>query len=126
MVSTALQVDRKRSLTSNLSYALNQFNQKGFLSSNGGSNRKIIVIVSDGKWREFDGIKTEVTLLQQSRIEVVGVVAGQDCSYDNFVRVLFDPSHVYYVAENDFTSLESFAGMTSYYECDDHIFIKQQ
>ncbi|XP_063406480.1 von Willebrand factor A domain-containing protein 2-like [Mytilus trossulus] len=128
MVATALQVDRKRSLTSNLSYALNQLNQKGFLSSNGGrsSKRKIIVIVSDGKWQNFDGIKREVTLLQQSRIEVVGIVAGQDCSYDNFVSVLFDPSQVYYVAANDFTSLESLAGMTSYYECDDDIFIKRQ
>ncbi|XP_071141247.1 uncharacterized protein [Mytilus edulis] len=128
MVAAALQVDRKRNLTSNLSFALNQLRQKGFISINGGrgSNRKIIVIVSDGKWLDFANIKREVTLLQQSHIEVVGVVAGQDCSYDNFVSVLFDPSHVYYVAENDFTSLESFAGMTSYYKCDNDIFIKRQ
>ncbi|XP_071143048.1 cartilage matrix protein-like isoform X2 [Mytilus edulis] len=128
MVAAALQVDRKRNLTSNLSFALNQLRQKGFISSNGGrgSNRKIIVIVSDGKWLDIANIKREVTLLQQSHIEVVGVVAGQDCSYDNFVSVLFDPSHVYYMAENDFTSLESFAGMTSYYKCDNDIFIKRQ
>ncbi|XP_063406481.1 von Willebrand factor A domain-containing protein 2-like [Mytilus trossulus] len=128
MVATALQVDRKRSLTSNLSYALNQLRQKGFVSSHGGrsSNRKIIVIVSDGNWRVLANVKREVTLLQQSHIEVVGVVAGHDCSYDNFVSVLFDPSQVYYVAENDFTSLESFAGMTSYYKCDNDIFIKRQ
>ncbi|VDI23766.1 Hypothetical predicted protein [Mytilus galloprovincialis] len=43
MVAAALQVDRKGNLTSNLSFALNQLRQKGFLSSNGGrgSNRKI-------------------------------------------------------------------------------------
>ncbi|CAC5383711.1 unnamed protein product [Mytilus coruscus] len=128
MVATAMQVDRKRSLSSNLSYALNQLHQNGFLFSNGArsSNKKVIVIVSNGKWQDFDIIKREVNLLQQSHIGVVGVVAGQDCVYDNFVSVLFDPSEVYYVAENDYSSLESLAGMTSYYECDDDIFIKRQ
>ncbi|XP_071171866.1 uncharacterized protein [Mytilus edulis] len=122
-IAAALQINVDNHIsTSNTSHAL----QHVRLNKQFTAYRKIVVIISNGKWTEMDKIKNEVLYSKQDGLEVVGVIAGEDSVMENYQAVLNDPSQVFYTEDDNFKALESLAAMTKYYSCDDNIFSIRQ
>ncbi|XP_052098934.1 uncharacterized protein LOC127733658 [Mytilus californianus] len=123
LIAAALQVRvDKLNTTSNLIHALNHIREGNLFKS----SRKLIVLFSNAKWNNLDEIDMEVKLLKQQDIHTFGVASGEDCNVDNFASVLNDPSYIFDVKDDGYTSLESLAAITIYYNCTDNIFIKRQ
>lgn len=122
-IAAALQINVDNHIsTSNISHALQHVRLKKQFTA----YRKIVVIISNGKWTEMDKIKNEVLYSKQDGLEVVGVIAGEDSVMENNQAVLNDPSQVFYTEDDNFKALESLAAMTKYYSCDDNIFSIRQ
>ncbi|CAC5366078.1 unnamed protein product [Mytilus coruscus] len=123
LIAAALQVRVDTvNTTSNLSHALNHIREGNLFKS----SRKLIVLFSNANWNNVDEIDTEVKLSKQQDIHTFGVAAGEDCNVDNLSGVLNDPSYIFDVEDDGYTSLESLAAITKYYNCTDDIFIKRQ
>lgn len=123
LISAALKVRIDIGKTiSNTSHALNHIRESNLFNS----SRKLVVLFSNARWNNLDEIDLEIQLSKQQDIHTFGVAAGGDCNKDNLAGVLNDPSYMFYVDDDDCTSLGSLAAITTYYNCTDNIFIKRQ
>lgn len=123
LIAAALQVKvDKLNTIPNLSHALNHIREGDLFKT----SRKIIVLFSNAKWNNLDEIGMEVKLLKQQGIHTFGVVAGEDCNVENLAGVLNDPSYIFDVEDDGYTSLQSLAAITKYHNCTDNIFIHRQ
>lgn len=123
LIAAALQVKvDKLNTISNLSHALHHIRESDLFKT----SRRIIVLFSNANWNNLDEINTEVKLLKQQNIHTFGVAAGDDCNVDNLAGVLNDPSYIFDVQDDGYTSLESLAAVTKYHNCTENIFIKRQ
>lgn len=132
MIAQAFKIGKDVfSTSSNTSHALLHIGERGFYPFHDGrhSARKFVVLISDGNWMNTDAIKMEIIKMKQSSIEVHAIFAGEDGNMDNLIYVMDDPSHVYYVHDENYadtTSLNVLASLTSYYTCDNDIFTNRQ
>ncbi|CAG2241370.1 unnamed protein product [Mytilus edulis] len=103
---------------SNTSHALKHIRESNLFNS----TRKLVVLFSNARWNNLDEIDLEIQLSKQQDIHTFGVAAGDDCNKDNLAGVLNDPSFMFYVDNDDLTSLKSLASVTKYNNCTDDIF----
>ncbi|CAG2204769.1 unnamed protein product [Mytilus edulis] len=123
LISAALKVRIDIGKTiSNTSHALKHIRESNLFNS----SRNLVVLFSNARWNNLDEIDLEIQLSKQQDIHIFGVAAGEDCDKDNLAGVLNDPSFMFYVDDDDFTSLKSLASITKYYNCTDDIFKKRQ
>ncbi|XP_063431364.1 transmembrane cell adhesion receptor mua-3-like [Mytilus trossulus] len=123
LIAAALQVRiDKATAISNTSHALKHIRESNLFNS----SRNLVVLFSNAIWNNQAEIDLEIQLSKQQDIHIFGVAAGEDCNKDNLGGVLNDPSFMFYVDDDDFTSLTSLAAITKYNNCIDDIFKKRQ
>ncbi|XP_076105129.1 matrilin-1-like [Mytilus galloprovincialis] len=123
LISAALKVRIDIGKTiSNTSHALKHIRESNLFNS----SRNLVVLFSNARWNNLDEIDLEIQLSKQQDIHIFGVAAGDDCDKDILAGVLNDPSLMFYVDEDDLTSLKSLASITKYNNCTDDIFKKRQ
>ena len=119
IIAQTYRLERDRVQTvANTSHALRYAAEYGFQSLFGSRplSRKFIILISNGNWIDTEDFILAVETLAPHNISFIGVAAGSDLILLN-LQTVFDPCYLFYVRDNDFSSLDVLAFLTKRVMC---------
>ncbi|CAC5377526.1 unnamed protein product [Mytilus coruscus] len=129
LMKVAYTVDRDSTDNGTMHRLLRFVEQNGFSNSTNSTcsaveTRKIILMITNGKWSNIKKVKETVASLHADSIEVYSIVTNSNISLKSFQEVLLGGSNLIYIKkQND--ALKILSPMIKRYKCSDDIFKKE-
>lgn len=124
---SAVQKIIPQSSCANAEEALRHAREVTFLPTNGGriDARKLVALISNGKWVSHNSVVTEAEKLKLSGITLFNIGVGIETDIDKFFDIATDAFHVFLVLDGNTSHLSSISIEAKYSTCPTDIFSKR-